>query len=292
MDRLPTSSTIFMPGQFLARHLAIALAVALAVIPTVYTLATTLWPKADQEHGPIILALVCWLFWRKRSELALLPSQRASFGWVLLGCFVLAYALGRSQGIYFMEVGAFIPLIGGLVLLEKGWAGLRCISFALFFMIYLLPLPGQLVDAITSGLKEYVSNVAEWLLYRAGYPIARNGVMLSIGQYQLLVADACSGLNSMFSLSALGFLYVYLTKPTWWWQRVVIILALLPIAFVANVARVIGLVLLTYYYGDEAGQGFMHTLAGLSVFAVALVLVGVLGETLNRLGRKPVGAGK
>ncbi|MDR3427059.1 MULTISPECIES: exosortase B [Silvimonas] len=283
MDRIPVTPQIVLPG-FLAGRRLIALAALAAMIPTLYTLATVLWVNPDQEHGPIILMLLVWLFWRKRGELAALPAQANRAGWACLAVFVFAYALGRSQGIYFLEVGAFVPLIAGYLLLEKGWPGVKIMAFPLFFMVYLMPLPSPLVDAITSGLKESVSHVAESLLYSMNYPIARNGVILNIGQYQLMVADACSGLNSMFSLSALGFLFVYLTQPAHWWQRAIIVLSLLPIAFVANVVRVMALVLLTYYWGDAAGQGFMHTAAGLSVFVVALVLVGGLGELLNRLG--------
>ncbi|GGP27884.1 exosortase B [Silvimonas amylolytica] len=284
MDRIPVTPQFALPGLFNGRRLAV-LAFASALLPTLYTLMNTLWATPDQEHGPIILVLVLWLFWRKRGALAALPDRSSGLGWAALLGFALSYGLGRSQGIYFLETGSFILLVSGWLLLEKGWAGVRVMWFPLFFMLYLLPLPGPVIDAITAGLKESVSHVAEAVLYWAGYPIARNGVVLNIGQYQLLVADACSGLNSMFSLSALGFLFVHITQPPHWWQRVIIILALLPIAFIANVVRVMALVLLTYYRGDAAGQGFMHTAAGLTVFVVALVLVGTLGEILMRMGR-------
>jgi exosortase len=99
------------------------------------------------------------------------------------------------------------------------------------------------------------------------------GVMLSIGQYKLLVADACSGLNSMFSLSALGLLYLYLMKYRSWLHNGLLLLAVLPIAFAANVIRVMALVLITYYFGDEAGQGFAHAAAGMVLFVAALMLL-------------------
>jgi hypothetical protein len=70
----------------------------------------------------------------------------------------------------------------------------------------MIPLPGIIVDAVTGPLKQWISVIVVELLYGVGYPIARNGVILTIGQYQMLVADACSGLHSMYSLSALGTL--------------------------------------------------------------------------------------
>ena len=97
-------------------------------------------------------------------------------------------------------------MVAGALLLLKGPPALRVAWFAVFYMVFMIPLPGILVDAITGPLKQWVSVIVEGMLYAAGYPIARTGVTMTIGQYQLLVADACSGLNSMFSLSALGTL--------------------------------------------------------------------------------------
>jgi exosortase len=135
----------------------------------------------------------------------------------------------------------------------------------------MVPLPGPVIDTLTSPLKQYVSIVVENILYYLNYPIARNGVVLSIGYYQLLVADACSGLNSMFSLSALGFLYLYLMQYRNWLRNGLILASILPIAFAANVVRVIIITLVTYYWGDEAGQGFIHGFAGIVLFIVALL---------------------
>jgi exosortase len=119
------------------------------------------------------------------------------------------------------------------------------------------------------------------LLYAAGYPIARTGVILKVGQYQLLVADACAGLNSMFTLEALGLLYMNIVGHTSTLRNVLLAILIIPMAFIANVIRVIVLVLVTYHFGDEAGQGIVHGAAGMVLFAVALVLMfmidGVLG---------------
>ena len=77
-----------------------------------------------------------------------------------------------------------------------------------------VPLPEALVAAVTAPLKTAVSYVASGLLYNMGLPVGRSGVMLTVGQYQLLVADACAGLNSMFTLEALGMLYMNLMRYT------------------------------------------------------------------------------
>jgi exosortase/archaeosortase family protein len=101
-------------------------------------------------------------------------------------------------------------------------------------------------------------------------------VVLTIGQYQLLVADACSGLNSMFTLSALGFMYLYLLRYQSWLHNGLLLLSILPVAFCANIVRVVALVLITYHFGDAAGQSFMHGFSGIVLFVIAvLILFGV-----------------
>ena len=137
----------------------------------------------------------------------------------------------------------------------------------------MIPLPGILVDAITGPLKQWISVIVVELLYRVGYPISRNGVILTIGQYQMLVADACSGLHSMYSLSALGTLFMYIMARRSKLHNAIMLASILPIAFAANIVRVIVLVLITYHFGDEAGQGFLHGAAGIVLMLVALAVL-------------------
>jgi exosortase B len=262
-------------------------------VPTLYELATTLWDHEDYAHGPIILGVILWLIWRKRTALAdQQVATRPVSGVALLVFGLLVYALGRSQEIVMFEVGSLIPILAGTLLVVRGWPAVRAMSIALLFIVFLVPLPGSVVDTLTVPLKLDVSTVAEQLLYRAGFPVGRSGVVLTIGQYQLLVADACSGLNSMFSLSALGLLYAYLMRYKSWVHNALLLAAVLPIAFCANVVRVMILMLVTYEFGEAAGQGFVHGLSGMVMFAVALFALfaydGVLRIALRRAhGMRP-----
>lgn len=122
-------------------------------------------------------------------------------------------------------------------------------------------------------------------------PVGRSGVMLTIGQYQLLVADACAGLNSMFTLEALGMLYMNLMRYTSVARNLTLALLLVPIAFVANIGRVMILVLVTYFFGDEAGQGFIHGFAGMVLFLLALMLMLLADRVLNLCFKTERGGG-
>ncbi|XZG69467.1 exosortase B [Chitinibacteraceae bacterium HSL-7] len=268
--------------DFLTKNSPVLAGLAALAVPTIYTLAAGIWETPEQGHGPMILAVVLWLFWSKRDAYLAVEKKPALVAAFLVAVpALLAYVLGRSQDILLLEIGAFIPLVIAVLLLDRGWKGVAVYWFVLLFMFFLIPLPGAVIDALTSTLKAQVSHIAEVVLYAAGYPVARSGVLLTVGQYQLLVADACSGMNSMFSLLAVGSLYVYLTRHTNKLRNALLILAIVPMAFFANVIRVMVLILVTYHYGDAAGQGFIHDFAGVVLFSVALVGMFLLDRMLG-----------
>lgn len=260
----------------------LAAGVALLYVPAYLELARTLWATDEQGHGPIILAVSLWLLFGKRHDLAALrPQPLPWLGWPLLVFTLALFALGQSQDIIMFEIGAQILLLSALLLVFRGMPSLKAAWFPLFFMLFMVPLPDALVAAVTAPLKSAVSAVASNILYQLGYPVGRSGVVLTVGPYQLLVADACAGLNSMFTLEALGMLYMNLMRYTSSARNIALALLLVPTAFMANIVRVMILVLVTYHFGDAAGQGFVHGFAGMVLFIVALSFMLVLDQVLG-----------
>lgn len=176
-------------------------------------------------------------------------------------------------------------MLACIVLLLRGPRQLKAIWFPLFFMCFMVPLPAVVVDTLTAPMKMAVSYVAETVLYAMGYPVARTGVMLVAGPYQLLVADACAGLHTLFTLEALGLFYLNLVKSASVFRNIALAILIVPISFCANVIRVMVLVLITYYFGDEAGQGFLHGFAGMVLFVSALMLIVAVDSLLHLIGR-------
>ncbi len=275
-----------LPGGATARleWLPVLAGLLVLYVPTFYGFATSIWQEEEYAHGPIVLAVIIWLIWERRAALFTAPSRRApASGYSLLAFGLLLYVVGRSQSISLFEIGTLVLILAGVLLTMRGWPALRAFWFPIFFIAFMVPLPGMLVDSLTGPLKQHVSEIAEQLLYAAGYPIARSGVMLTIGQYQLLVADACSGLNSMFSLSALGLLFMYLTARASLLHNAIMLTSILPIAFAANIVRVLVLILITYHFGDAAGQGFLHGAAGIVLLMAALAILLLLDAVLARV---------
>lgn len=273
MSNLFGSDSAFL--NFIRHNWLLVLGAVILFTPTYYNLVANVWTSEDQAHGPLIVAVVAYLVWSLKGKLKEVTAERSSnflgFGLLVFG--LLVYIVGRSQDLVLFDVGSQILVLSGLVLLSRGVKTLKVLWFPLFFIVFMIPLPGFLLDAITLPMKIAVSWVAENILYTIGYPISRSGVVLQIGQYQLLVADACAGLHTLISLEALGLLYLNLVKHDSLARNLFLALLIVPISFTANVIRVMVLTLITYHFGDAAGQGFVHGFAGMLLFVVALILI-------------------
>ncbi|PKO27662.1 MAG: exosortase B [Betaproteobacteria bacterium HGW-Betaproteobacteria-5] len=269
----------------IAEWFPILLGLIALYVPTWIDLSRTIWATEAQAHGPIILSVAVWFFWKQGPTIHGVPAAPSKAGWPLFILGLLLYAIGRSQDILLFEVGSQIVVIASLLLILRGWSALGAAWFPLFFMLFMIPLPGAFVDALTLPMKMAVSYVAENVLYWVGYPISRTGVILQIGQYKLLVADACAGLQTLFTLEALGLLYLNIVRHDSLFRNVALAILIIPISFTANVIRVMVLTLITYHFGDEAGQGFLHGFAGMVLFITALIIImGV--DSLLQLGEK------
>ena len=273
-------------GQVL-EWLPIIVGLAVLYIPSFYTLFTGVWATEEQAHGPIILALSLWLLWRQREHILAVAQYNCAplSGWIILTTGLLFYIAGRSQQILAFEISSFIIIIASILVLKLGTRSLAVAWFPFFFMLFMIPLPSAVVSALTLPMKMAVSYVCEHILFWLGYPIARSGVILLIGQYQLLVADACAGLQTLLTLEALGLFYLNLVRHTSAIRNIGLAILIIPISFTANVMRVLTLTLITYYFGDAAGQGFLHGFAGMVLFVSALVLILSLDSLLQWFAR-------
>ena len=259
----------------LLTYLPIILGLAVLYVPSLIDLFQGVWSDDEQAHGPIVLSISCCLLYRKWPEMVKASDGTPApvAGWSMLGLGLVSYIIGRSQAVIQLEIDAVLPMLMGLILLTHGVAALKKMWFPLFFMLFMIPLPGILVQTVTIPLKTAVSIVVEQILYFFDYPIARTGVILQVGQYQMLVADACAGLHTLFTLEALGLLYMNLIGHESLKRNLALASLIVPISFVSNVIRVLVLILITYYFSDAAGQGFLHRFAGMTLFLSALLLI-------------------
>ena len=275
--------------------LLLAASFVAAYFPTVSRLIDGPWQTEQEGHGPLIIAASLWLAWQSRHQLKAVELDPAPvLGWTVLLSGLLLMFLARTQDVLPAEAFSIIPVIVGCVLLVAGWPMLRVLAFPIGFLIFAVPVPDWIIDAATVPLKVFISNSVTKILYAAGFPIAQNGVMIMIGSYQLLVKDACSGMNSIFALSAIGVFYAYAFRWDQKMRALILLASIIPITIAANFIRVITLVLIAYYGGPDMLEGTVHDLTGIGLFVVAVLLLflldTVLGfsiETIRRLRKAP-----
>lgn len=254
--------------------------------PTMADVARISWTTEQGAHGPLVLAIGIWLLsreWPAARQLARPGS--AALSAVAFAVLLPLYVFARVTSIIEIEGAAMYALLLTAGYALWGAATLRRAWFPLFFLLFAFPPPDTLFAMLTQPLKIAISEAAVSLLHFFGYPIAGSGVTIQIGQYQMLVAAACAGLNSLISLTALGLFYTYIRHSANWRFMAFLLMCIVPVAIVANLIRVLLLLLITYHAGEAAGQGFFHEVAGLSMFLTALLgifLVDSLATPLRR----------
>ena len=246
--------------------------------PVYIDFLTDAWMREENGHAPFILAIALGVGWARLNDGPLTTSTRLSFiaGLAILGLGLAVYALGIAGDIeLFISASQSIVALS-VVLTILGAGGVQRLWFPLALSVYLIVWPGWAIDTLTAPLKIFVSASVSETLFSFGLPVAQSGAIITAGPYELLVADACAGLNSLIALTAVGAVYLYIAKRKSHAVNLIVLFALIPLAVAANIVRVGILVLLTYYFGYDAGQGFLHETAGLLMFAVALAGVFVI----------------
>ena len=280
IDRSKMWFDIFrLPSPLSRLTLVTYIAFAALFVPTFYKLFTYGWYNADYSHGPLIPLVFLWLLWRKRDLLQSATDERCNIPALLLLLFGLfCYTVGSIFTSMVMESFAIFPVFLGTTGFLFGRQTLRSVLFPACFLLFLVPPPGFIIDMVTAPLQLLVTVASALLLKLGGYLVSRDGVIMHIGDYTIIVGEACSGLRSLVSLMAVGAIYAYLQNISNM-KRTVLFLSIIPISIIANIFRLIVLALITYYFGDAAGQGFFHNFSGFVLFIISigcLVLVDVL----------------
>ena len=264
----------------------------LMAAPTLVTLARQDWSREFGAYGPIVLVTGGWLLWRRIPQI----RAEATPGPLWLSLLILApamvlYAVGRAYDFITLETAGVYGAGVAILQSKVGWRVMLREWFPLLYLAFVIPPPNQILADITAPLKELVSYASTTWLSAFGVPVSREGVTLFVAQYQLLVEDACSGMNSLVGLIAVSLLYIYLMRGSKLVYSLVLLVFVIPIAIIANIMRIMVLILLTYFFGNEVAQGFLHFTAGLLLFSTAILFVFALDKFINAVGsrmkRKP-----
>lgn len=275
------------------REWALLALLAISFAPALLSLSEV-WREVDyQSHGFLVPLVSLWVALRERyawRRLALVPDAR---GLALLGIAFACYLLGLGIASVPLQGVAFVAALAGAVLYARGAGWLRQLAFPLAYLLFMVPVPTSWISPLIVALQLFVSDVSVRLLHGLGVTIVREGNVLTLANGEsLFVAEACSGVTSVVTLAPLGVLLAYLTlrRPA---LRVLLVLAVVPLAMAGNLVRVVATVFATLRFGaDVATEGPPHLLLGLLTYAVAVGLLLAVGAALRRLdtGRAPEAA--
>ena len=234
----------------------------------------------NYSHGFFVPAFSLFVVWSERERLRAL-TVRPSWSGLLVLAFALAVLTAGTLGAeLFLSRFSLLLAIAGLVVLTWGWNHLRAVLFPWLFLLLMIPIPTIVFNQITFPLQLLASRAAAHLLPLIGVPVLREGNIIQLPAMALEVAEACSGIRSLMSLTTLAIIYGYLMEPRVS-LRVVLAIASVPIAVVANSLRIVGTGLLVQYWDPEKAQGFFHTFSGWLIFVVSLALLFLLHQGLQ-----------
>ncbi len=241
-------------------------------VPILVPLVRQWWIDPNFSHGFFVPLFSGFVVWQKRLQFASIPRVPSSWGLAVILVAVFTLVLGVFGAELFFSRVSLLMLIGGLVIFFLGWQMLRAILFPLLFLILMIPIPAIILNQITLPLQILASKLAAWSLPLFGVPVLREGNIINLPAMPLEVADACSGIRSLLSLTTLAVMYGFLLE-TRVWLRITIALASIPIAVAANGFRIFGTGLLVQYWDPEKAEGFFHQFSGWLIFVVSLLLL-------------------
>lgn len=246
--------------------------------PLFFGLYRSVWKSFDYTHAYFILPVFFWLTWRKRATLrAAIQKARPSnnligFLGFLFG--ILLFIFGWRQDYSFITTLSLLPVLFGLITYLYGSQVTKIIFFPLFYLILLVPIPIGIVDDLTLPMRYGLSIITETILMLFHFPITREGLLLSIGEHELFMGQPCSGFRSIITMFSLSLVYVYISRGNLS-RKGILVSSIVPLAILGNLVRIIALCLITYYFGEEAGQGFFHNFSGIVIFV--FIILGLVG---------------
>ncbi len=286
--------------------IVLLLGVGALAIPTLVENFQQYWSLEEGAQVPITLAIGAWLLIRRWPVMAGAAmahqdgatSGRAVSNGIAIGLWLantIVYVLGRAGGQFLIESYSLYGflLIGIYALF--GVRGLLAGGFPLFYLLFSLPIPFFVSQALTTHLRLAITAAIVDVFQLFGFNIVKDGLTIMVDQYQLAVEEACSGMNSLFSLSAIGLVYVYLRRPGRNLYYALMLAPIIGFAIFSNFVRIAIVVLLTHAFGDAVAQSILHEATGFMTFGVALggviALDALLGPWLARR-RSAAGSGR
>jgi exosortase len=235
----------------------------------------------DVGHGFFVPLVAGYIAWQRRDRILAIERTPAWWGLGVMAWGALQGFLGGLGAELFLQRSAILITLVGLLLTLGGTRLVRALLFPLLLLPFMIPIPTVIYNQITFPLQLFASRVAEMTLSLLGIPVLRDGNVLELASQKLSVAEACSGIRSLLSLSFLSLVYAYFFDKKVW-MRWALLFSTPPIAILANSGRVSITGILSEIDTDLA-RGFFHKLEGWIIFLIALAMLVCLHAAINRI---------
>lgn len=277
-------STAAISPRRLAGVLALLVPLAAAYAGVTATLVRQWADDPNYAHGFFVLPMAGFLAWRRRSRLGSAARAPSLAGFALLAFGIFLYVVGTAAAELFTARVSLVCVVAGLVWAIEGGARLRVLAFPIAFLACMIPLPYVFYYQLTFPLQIESSRWAAGLLEFAGMPVVREGNILNLEGYTLEVVTACSGLRSIMTLGTMALFltdFVRLSVVS----KTLLVVASVPVAVAANVARLGLTACIAAMGGAEAAESFLHELSGVVVFITGLGALFAAGKGLEWIER-------
>jgi exosortase len=237
-------------------------------------------------HGWLIPIATAYMIFKKKDIFKADYTSTLKDLWLVFIGLIL-FLLGAR--IEFIQITLFslVVIALGLVYFYKGKTAFKEMLFPIGYFVFGIPAPYYL-ESFTVPLKSMATVVSVGFMQMVGITIARQGNIIYLPNYTLEVADACSGLKSLVMVTAVGALYAYISQPTLK-RKWVLFLTSIPIAVIANIARIVMVGILASIFGEKLAFDFVHDFSGIFVFIVAGVCLALTGVLMEWIIKKRVG---
>ena len=237
---------------------------------------------ANYHHGFLIPIVSGYLVWKRRKDL---KPETGGCSLLGLGGILLAVALfilGSAGAEVFTQRISLLLLLASLVLFLYGRRPLRAVIFPIAFLLFAIPMPYLIYYGLTGPMQAFAAKCAAWGLRTIGVQAIVQGNMIHLSQTSLEVAEACSGIRSLYAFLAVGALVAYSTAVPLW-GRLAIFLSTIPLSVAGNAVRVWGSGMGACLVGPQATEGTVHELFGLLVFSISLALFFITKKVVRSL---------
>jgi exosortase len=252
--------------------------------PILVRLVGQWWSDPNFSHGFFVPIFAAYVLWQDRNCLRTIKPVPSNWGLPLILLSLLTLILGVFGAELFLSRTSLLLLAAGIVIFLRGSITLRAVLFPLIFLVLMIPIPSIVFSQITFPLQILASKLSAWLLPFLGVPVFREGNVINLPAMPLEVAEACSGIRSLLSLTTLAIMYGYLLEKRIG-IRVLLGLASIPIAVAANGLRIVGTGLLVQYWDPDKAEGFFHAFSGWLIFVVSLLMLFVFHRFVGKVGR-------